>query len=147
MARTTQNRTALQLAAILLGAILAPYGGADAAPRSGNSGEEGKDGYWSSMGWPSVRYGHTAVHDSLHDQLIVFGGYDGTNYPGDVWTLTLSDPVRWTLLDTRGLPLGRYTHSAIYDPLRDQMIVFAGHHDGHPRNDVTVLSLSGAPTW
>jgi hypothetical protein len=39
-------------------------------------------------------------------------------------------------------------HSAIYDPVRDRMVVFGGFDGlGNLHNDVWVLSLAGAPTW
>jgi hypothetical protein len=40
--------------------------------------------------------------------------------------------------------------SAVFDPVRDRMVVFGGYEDapnGTPRNDVYALSLSGAPAW
>jgi Galactose oxidase, central domain/FlgD Ig-like domain len=43
-------------------------------------------------------------------------------------------------------PTARYSHVAIYDPVRDRMIVIGGW-DGSPRNDVWTLSLGDTPTW
>src|SRR5205809_341396 len=43
-----------------------------------------------------------------------------------------------------GSPSVRAAHSAIYDPVRDRMIVFAGYLVS---NDVWALSLSGPPVW
>ena len=40
----------------------------------------------------------------------------------------------------------RSGHSAIYDPVRDRMVVFGGSY-GSYRNDVWALSLAGTPDW
>src|SRR5262249_21973435 len=48
-------------------------------------------------------------------------------------------------------PTTREGHSAIYDPVRDRMVVFGGFGGGfyfnHLTNDVWALSLTGRPTW
>ena len=45
-------------------------------------------------------------------------------------------------------PLGRFGHTAIYDPIHNRMLVFGGV-DGYNdyRNDVWELSLDGLPSW
>ena len=43
-----------------------------------------------------------------------------------------------------------YRHSAIYDPVRDRMLVFGGYDGIYPvpdLNDVWALSLAGSPAW
>jgi hypothetical protein len=121
-----------------------------AAPHSAGAAS---DGTWSKLDWPTNRYGHTAVLDPVHDRMIVFGGYVDTGYadadwyPTQVWILTLSDPPRWTRFHPGGSqPSYRYTQSAIYDPVRDRMIVFGGFND-HVQNDLWQLSLGDAPAW
>src|SRR5437899_13018176 len=45
-------------------------------------------------------------------------------------------------------PEGRHGHSAIYDPVRDRMIVFGGEiSDGTVLNDVWARSFAGVPVW
>src|SRR5262249_54249833 len=44
-------------------------------------------------------------------------------------------------------PAGRSDHAAIYDPVRDRMIVFGGSGGGPYNNDVWALSLAATPTW
>ena len=34
---------------------------------------------------PAARYSHTAVWDGASNRMLVFGGYDNTNYYNDVW--------------------------------------------------------------
>src|SRR5262249_42875784 len=67
----------------------------------------------------------------------------------DVWALSLAGTPTWSLLTVAGTPPpGRYEHSAIYDPMRDRMIVFAGLGEAYTElNDVWALELAGTPTW
>lgn len=100
---------------------------------------------------PSARQFHTAIYDPVRDRMVVFGGreYSGF-YVNDAWALSLGNPPAWTVLTPSGtLPGGRMLHSAIYDAVRDRMVVFGGwdgdlHHFG---NDVWALSLGGTPAW
>jgi len=98
---------------------------------------------------PQARVSHTFVYDSRRDQLLLFGGTDGNISFGDVWSLTLSVHMRWTPVATTGNgPGGLFGHGAIYDPLRDRMVVFGGYNGTAVSNSVYELALSGAmPTW
>jgi len=103
---------------------------------------------------PPARIGGTLVLDPIRDRLILFGGGDSAYIPfdgraslrNDLWQLSLSD-MRWSELTPLGeIPGPRYGHSAVYDPVRDRMVVFAGTTQG--LNDrLYALELSGVPTW
>jgi hypothetical protein len=100
---------------------------------------------------PSERYAHTAVYDPARDRMVVFGGRSN-NYCNDVWALGLAGTPTWTHLTPSGSPpAARYYHMAIYDPLRDRMLVFGGAYTVGlsviPLNDLWTLSLAGTPTW
>jgi hypothetical protein len=96
---------------------------------------------------PSARRGHSAVVDAARDRMVVFGGDTGAGYLDDVWTLALDSSHTWTQLFPAGTPpAARYGHSAVYDAVRDRMLVFGGMA-GSVRNDVWSLSFSGSPTW
>ena len=99
-------------------------------------------------GPPAGRYAHSMVYDSVRDRMLVFGGRDASpNYFGDVWALSLSGSPTWNQLTPAGVPpSGRFGHEAIYDPVRDRMLVVGGF-DGAFRNDLWELTLSGTPTW
>ncbi len=96
---------------------------------------------------PNPRYGHTAIYDPVRDRMVVFGGYDGSMPFGDVWALSLSGTPAWTELSPSGAPPDpRYFHTAIYDPVRDRMLVAHGNTAlGNP-DDVWALSLA-TPAW
>jgi hypothetical protein len=104
---------------------------------------------------PSAREGHTAIYDPVRDRMVFFGGFyddDGSYYYlNDVWALSLAGTPAWTQLTPSGTPpIGRSNHSAIYDPVRDRIVVFGGYsYDGseHYLNDVWALSLAGTPAW
>ncbi|HKQ56830.1 MAG TPA: kelch repeat-containing protein [Candidatus Eisenbacteria bacterium] len=95
---------------------------------------------------PSRRNLHSAIYDPVRDRMIVFGGFDDSNYLNEVWALTLSGTPTWTRLTPAGTPpIARREHTAIYDPVRDRMIV----HGGLPGiyNDTWALSLGASPAW
>jgi hypothetical protein len=97
---------------------------------------------------PNVQGGQSAIYDSVRDRMVVFGGLSGLYYCNDVWALSLAGTPAWTKLTPLGtLPSGRWEHSAIYDPVRDRMVVFGGHDDAGYVNNVWVLWLAGTPAW
>jgi hypothetical protein len=95
---------------------------------------------------PSARYGHTSIYDPVRDRMLVFGGYDGAAYLNDVWALSLAVGPEWSALAPTGTGPARSAHSAIYDPVRDRMVVYAGGN-GFIQDDVWALSLTGSPVW
>src|SRR2546422_7377796 len=96
---------------------------------------------------PNIRREHSAIYDPVRKRMIVFGGYSFSSTYGDVWALSLVGTPAWTQLTPAGTPPSpRYAHSAIYDPVRDRMLVFGGN-DGAMQSDMRELSLSGTPTW
>jgi len=102
---------------------------------------------------PSARHLFSTVYDPVRDRILVFGGIDrSTGYLGDLWELSLGDAPAWRRLDPTGPgPSRRAQHVAIFDPLRDRMIVFGGFApDASPPaavNEVWALSLGDASRW
>jgi hypothetical protein len=66
----------------------------------------------------------------------LFGGYDG-DYRQDAWALPFADhPTRWTPVVAVGMtPEARLLHSAVYDPVRDRVLVFGGEFHSRRFND------------
>lgn len=97
------------------------------------------------------------VYDPVRHRAIRFGGIGHHSGPAnDVWVQDLDSSSGWTLLTTIGLPPPpRSEHGAVYDPVRDRLVIFGGYGDScDPEeyetcdlNDVWALSLSGIPTW
>jgi hypothetical protein len=77
--------------------------------------------------------------------MLIFGGSLGHN---DVWELAFSGGPVWNQLFPLGTPPAeRGGHTAIYDPVRERMIVFGGWDGLEARNDTWALSLAGTPVW
>ncbi len=95
---------------------------------------------------PSPRIGHTATYDPVRHRMLLIGGYDGTLH-NDVWAYALPGNGAWTRLEPLGTPMPiRAQHAAVYDPVRDRVIVFGG--DGATfLNDVWELKLGVTPEW
>ncbi|MGH7724466.1 MAG: Kelch repeat-containing protein [Candidatus Eiseniibacteriota bacterium] len=110
----------------------------------------------SAAGWhqmlvqgtpPTPRNGHTAIHDPVNDRMLVFGGFD-TAERNDVWALSTEGVPTWQqVLPAGSPPSPRTGHVAVYDPVRQRMIVIGGVNGGTSNNEVWELTLSGAPVW
>jgi hypothetical protein len=103
---------------------------------------------------PSPRAGQTAVYDPLRDRMVVFGGYsyDGSyHYFNDAWSLSLGEPPVWSQIPVGGtLPPARAGHAAVYDPVRDRLLVSGGYYfdtASHYLGDAWALSFGASPTW
>lgn len=90
-----------------------------------------------------------AILDGANSRLVVFGGSVGSTSMNDVWALSLSNPIKWTVLSVSGTPPSpREGHTGIFDPVQERMIVFGGGYPYiSPNNEVWSLSLSGSPQW
>jgi len=98
---------------------------------------------------PPARWVHTSVYDPLRDRLVVFGGQGYGGSSAEVWTLSLTGIPHWTQVLPSGTgPTAAAFHAAIYDSLRDRMLVFGGSDaNGVATNAVWSLSFAGNPTW
>ncbi|HET9253224.1 MAG TPA: kelch repeat-containing protein [Candidatus Eisenbacteria bacterium] len=97
---------------------------------------------------PSARFGHTGIHDSARNRLVIHGGQSGIVFRNDVWALTLSGSPAWTqITPTGGPPATRSRHTAVYDTVRDRMVVFGGTNGIDSWNDTWALPFAGTPAW
>jgi uncharacterized repeat protein (TIGR02543 family) len=96
------------------------------------------------------------VYDPVRKRAILFGGGSHGGLKNDVWVYDLDSNSGWTQVATMGpSPRQRWGHGAIYDPVRDRLVIFGGYgvycdkdiYDTCNLNDVWALSLSGIPTW
>jgi hypothetical protein len=75
--------------------------------------------------------------------MVVFGGIDVDYLTNDAWALSLSGSPTWASLAPTGTwPSRRYGQSAIYDPVRDRMVVFAGTDNDYLLDEVWALDWS-----
>jgi hypothetical protein len=109
------------------------------------------DGQWTPLVAagtpPGARYVASMIYDPVRERAILFGGLANEDM-NDVWALSLNGSPAWTQLNPAGAPPpARDNHPAIYDPVRDRMIVFGGSGPGNNLADTWALSLPGTPTW
>jgi N-acetylneuraminic acid mutarotase len=132
--------TSLLLAALLAGlaaAVPTVPGGpgpsrasAWVADQSGPAG-----GTWLQVPQLTARYGHAAVWDAAQRRLLVFGGWNGSNLLGDLWSYQ-AESNTWVPLAPSGTPpSARYLHAAVWDAAQRRLLVFGGY-DGSSRNDL-----------
>jgi Kelch motif protein/galactose oxidase-like protein len=95
-----------------------------------------EDAAWSSIATsgtaPPVHFNNSAVLDTKRDRLVVYGGALLPSPPhygyvpfDEVWTLSLGERATWTRLSTAGQAPTAGTGAAIYDPVRDRLLVYA----------------------
>jgi galactose oxidase-like protein len=97
-------------------------------------------------GPPAPRTSHTAIYDAARSRMLVYGGMNGGGDLGDLWALALNDPPVWSQVTPSGaIPRPRDAQSAIFDPVRDRMIVYGNSFAGDV--DAWSLSLSATPEW
>ncbi|HEX7899381.1 MAG TPA: kelch repeat-containing protein [Planctomycetota bacterium] len=104
---------------------------------------------------PKPRTRHSAVYDDTGRRMIIFGGIDGNTGDGsflaqDTWSLDLQPSLvsTWTEITAAGPPGFREGHTAVWDSMNRQMVVFGGFDDSTIANaEVWTLSLENAGTW
>ncbi len=125
----------------------------------------GRTHLWDGSNWslaapavvPSPRHHHAMVYDSARRRVVLFGGNrsSGPDYIldglADTWEW---DGVAWTQVAAGGAaPIPRDGHSMVYDPLRDEIILFGGRAFPAIQHDTwrfaagqwTPLAVSGPP--
>lgn len=112
--------------------------------------QKGTNPYWTQLAangaGPSARKNAAGIYDPVRDRLIIFGGWTGSQTVNDVWAIPLDGSGSWVQLFPDGTPPGpRLGHSAIYDPVNDQMVIFGGNDGSNFYRDTWALSLSGGP--
>jgi hypothetical protein len=133
----------------------------------GGSGPELSDVYTLSLGGPNPfkwnlfptgaqpvgREQHSAIFDPNGEQMILFAGLDnepfidGYLFAKDAWSLTASG---WNQLPSNGSPGFRMGHSAVYDSVNRQMVVFGGNTTTTPTATSEMWGLklhTNTPSW
>ena len=124
----------------------------------------------TSGGPPGIRDEQSAIYDTTNNRMTIFAGHQSistccpyviSDY-NDAWVLSnangQSGTPTWTQLSPLGsLPGVRSSHSAVYDPANNRMIVFGGSQwnqaaqTSNPLGDLWQLThangLGGTPEW
>jgi hypothetical protein len=98
---------------------------------------------------PSPRSSPSAVYDSQRHQMVLFGGTTPA-FVNETWTLSLDGAPTWTKLSAGGTrPIAREEQSAMYDPVRDRVVIFGGYVDAYftTVQDTWALALGDSPSW
>lgn len=97
---------------------------------------------------PTGRVFNTAIYDSPHHRMVVFGGESSGSFTSDVWALDLDGPPAWEQLLPSGSPPGARTRAkAVYDAAGQRMVMFGGYGASGFLGDVWSLSLGASPAW
>ena len=91
-----------------------------------------------------MRSDHAMIYHPLEDRMVLFGGYDNTNFVNVTHALPLSGAPAWQQLLPSGPPSGRDIIQGIYDPVGDRMVVQGGWN-GVYLNDTWTLQWSTPP--
>jgi len=106
---------------------------------------------WTQVGGdgpaPTPRYGHSAIVDS-RNRMVISHGFSSRGRFDDTWVFDLATDM-WSDISPDNRPLRRCLHDAVYDPARDQMLLFGGCASGVgpcPLGDLWALDLQ-TNTW
>lgn len=72
---------------------------------------------------PTARKEHVAVYDDALQEMLVYGGQDGTGSLASLWAYKPSTDTWSQLADA---PVSRYWHSGSWDPVNGQFVVHSG---------------------
>jgi hypothetical protein len=90
---------------------------------------------------PGPRMSHAMVWDSSRERMLLFGGYRNEEYFDDTWAYDTKTSV-WVHLQTTGNPPARSQFGMVYDPDRDEILLFGGRDSrSQPLHDTWSLDL------
>ena len=79
---------------------------------------------------PPPRRGHAMIYDAASLQVLLFGGYhvdgDTATYYNDTWAWRDGS---WRKIEIDNSPPGRFGHTLLYDPQRQQILLIGGSGD------------------
>jgi hypothetical protein len=86
----------------------------------------------------------SAIYDSLRDRAVAFISSD----PPEIWALSFATSTWSQLAPTGTPPTTRHGTAAIYDPVRDRMLVHGGDMGGNFMSDETwAINFAGVASW
>jgi hypothetical protein len=123
----------------------------------------GKTPVWKQLSptgtLPTARRAHVAVYDSTNNRMTIHGGMNtGNVVQSDTWILSDANGIgtgpAWTQLAPTDTAPPRGSHTAIYDPVSDEMVIFGGvsqlpqtFTDDHVFVLTDANGVRSGPTW
>ena len=92
---------------------------------------------------PPARAGHSAVIAS--GRMLVFGGYQPGRILDELWSFDLQNDS-WSLVGNGSVP-ALSNHTAVFDPVRGDMIIFGGVAANDTASCATWIYDAGSGTW
>jgi hypothetical protein len=83
---------------------------------------------------PVSRRFSSMVYDEQNKKMVLYGGFDGTNYLRDTWTW---NGTAWTHLDRKNSPPARMLGTMFYDPIQKKVMLLGGI--GRPTRDDRIV--------
>jgi hypothetical protein len=96
---------------------------------------------------PGGRAFHATICDFPRDRLLMFGGGDGNQLLGDLWSWNLKDDSGWSRLTPAGEPPEPGGYVGVHDPTRDRMLLFWDQFGSPEEFKIWALGLSGDGQW
>jgi hypothetical protein len=100
---------------------------------------------------PHGRFLPSFTYDPLRDRVIAYGGGYGYGSTNEIWSLEMSDTLRWVQLTPRGYAPALERHGAVYDPATDRLLIHGGwdiDYDELFVNDSAIsMSLDDRPAF
>jgi hypothetical protein len=91
---------------------------------------------------PAFRF-HAPLTGASAGRALLFSGYDGESAPTDLWELDVAGK-KWRSIALKEFPRGRWSHRAVFDPVRRVLAVFGGSRHGSKKMLETLLIDLGA---
>lgn len=100
---------------------------------------------------PLARHYPGTIYDSDNKQIIIFGGTQrglggAVGNPISATWIFNFDNKKWRKVEAKKVPASRDGHSAVYDPLGKQMIIFGGSWGGNYFSDTWIFNIE-KETW
>jgi len=92
---------------------------------------------------PSARVNMAMAYDPAGQNIVLFGGYDGTSYQNDTWIFNGTD---WVQINTTVAPSPRTASAMSYDRVTKKMVMFGGFNGSQYMGDTWVWD-GIAQTW
>jgi len=84
---------------------------------------------------PAPRASHATAYDPVGGQLVLFGGYNGSECYNDTWVYDITQRTWSSSSPVASKPSARYGHSMAYDPESKKIILFGGFDGTKEYND------------